>query len=507
MTLTLQRLIEAGHPLIAIESSDETRAEGIVSEAAKLAGRKVRTWSVTEGLLEAGRYRLDGDRVAGVKRAEANKPSEALRHIIDENEEAVYLFRDLGPHCKGTAGAILVRLLRDFVRSVNARGATSTQTIVLLEAAPLPPELARHTVRFEIGWPGEDELLDVVKQTYRRIKRQVGREIKAQLRPDELEAVVQTLRGLSIAEAGRLVADVILEDDSLSFDDLPKIVEGKRLLLGQSGTLETIAADVMPSEIGGLANLKAWLARRERAFTTDARDFGIDPPRGLLLLGVPGCGKSLCAKVVAQSTQMPLLRLDPGTLYTKFIGESESQLRRALQQAESMAPCVLWIDEIEKAFASASASSADGGLSKRMFGTLLSWMQDHRHPIFLVATANDIASLPPELMRKGRFDEVFFVDLPKAPEREQILGIHLARRDRDPATFDLPALAAASEGFSGSELEQAIVAALFDAFAAGQPLATEHVLAALRSTRALSQVSRESIAALRAWASDRCVPA
>ena len=507
MPLSLTRLIDAGHPVIVIETTDEERAERIVQTATMAAGRSLRTWSVTEGLVEAGQYRLQGDRIQAGRVVEPGKPQTSLSHVLDQTESAVYLFRDLAPHCRGSGGPVVVRQLRDFVRSVNARGGTAEQTIVLLEGGELPPEIGRIAARFDVGWPDEDELLQVIKDTYRRIKRQRGTVIRTHLKKDELEAVVQTLRGLSLAEAGRLVADVILEDDSLSIEDLPKLVEGKRLLLGQSGTLETIAADITPHEIGGLANLKRWLRRRERAFTSEAREFGIEPPRGLLLLGVPGCGKSLCAKVVASLQHMPLLRLDPGTLYTKFICESESQLRRALRQAESMAPCVLWIDEIEKAFASASSSSADGGLSKRMFGTLLSWMQDHRHPIFLVATANDISALPPELMRKGRFDEVFFVDLPNAAEREQILAIHLRRRDRDPSGFDLPQLAAACEGFSGSEIEQAIAASLYAAFDAGQPLADEHVLAAIGQTRPLSELAAEQIADLRAWAADRCVPA
>jgi SpoVK/Ycf46/Vps4 family AAA+-type ATPase len=228
----------------------------------------------------------------------------------------------------------------------------------------------------------------------------------------------------------------------------------------------------------------------------------------MLMLGVPGCGKSLCAKVVAADWKMPLLRLDPGVLYNKFIGETENQLRKALAQAEAMAPVVLWIDEIEKAFASASAGGgADGGLSQRMFGTLLSWMQDHRHPIFIIATANDVSALPPELMRKGRFDEVFFVDLPPQHVREQVFAIHLKRRRRNPADFDLPRLAAAAEGFSGSELEQVIVSALFAAFSEGRELSNEHILTEIESTRPLAILMAERIAELRAWAADRCVPA
>jgi SpoVK/Ycf46/Vps4 family AAA+-type ATPase len=318
---------------------------------------------------------------------------------------------------------------------------------------------------------------------------------------------VQTLRGLSCTQAERVIASAVLDDFALTAEDLPRMIESKRTLLGSQGCLEAIAVDFSPDDIGGLENLKAWLKLRRGGFTREAREFGLEPPRGLLMLGVPGCGKSLCAKVVAADWKMPLLRLDPGVLYQKYIGESESQLRQALAQAEAMAPCVLWIDEIEKAFASAAAASADGGLSKRMFGTLLSWMQDHRHPIFIIATANDISALPPELMRKGRFDEVFFVDLPQADIRAEVLGIHLRRRNRDPAQFKLADLALAAEGFSGSELEQAVVSGLFNAFSRGATLGDAHLLEEIRKTRPLSVLNAERVAELRHWAANRCVPA
>ena len=271
----------------------------------------------------------------------------------------------------------------------------------------------------------------------------------------------------------------------LDGSDLPRIVDAKRNRLGTTGCLEPIVADVSPDEIGGLKNLKRWLNLRHGGFTSPtAREFGLDPPRGMLLLGVQGCGKSLCAKVVASAWRMPLVRMDPGVLYQKFIGESEARLREALQQAESMAPAVLWIDEIEKAFASASSDSADGGLSQRMFGTLLSWMQDHRHRVFLIATANNITQLPPELMRKGRFDEIFFVDLPGPEEREAIFSIHLRKRRRDKSKFDMAQLVAASEGFTGAEIEQAVVSGLYAAFAEKAECATEHILAAMQGDAA-----------------------
>jgi SpoVK/Ycf46/Vps4 family AAA+-type ATPase len=319
--------------------------------------------------------------------------------------------------------------------------------------------------------------------------------------------MAQTLRGLTQAEAGRVVAAAIHDDNALTAADLPRIVEYKRNLLKSAGCLDAISVNVNVDEIGGLDNLKSWLAKRRDATSARARDYGLDAPRGILLLGVQGCGKSLCAKVVAADWQMPLLRLDPGVLYQKYIGETESRLRDSLAQAEAMAPVILWIDEIEKAFASAASTSADGGLSQRMFGTLLSWMQDHRSPIFIVATANNIEALPPELMRKGRFDEVFFVDLPNAAARQRILEIHLQRRNRDPGRFAMDRIAEATDGFSGAELEQLIVSAMYSAFAQGEDLADAHLLAERATTKPLSTLMRERIVSLRAWAKDRCVPA
>ena len=312
--------------------------------------------------------------------------------------------------------------------------------------------------------PGPEELERVVRDTYRDIRDAAYEEVTSNLTKADLEQIVQTLRGLTAAEAARVVAGAVFDDYQFSPEDLPRIVEAKRNLLQGTGCLESVSVNFAVEEVGGLATLKKWLAVRRGGMTAEARRFGLDPPRGILLLGVQGCGKSLCAKAVAADWRMPLLRMDPGVLYQKFVGESENRLREALLQAEAMAPAVLWIDEIEKAFASASAESADGGLSQRMFGTLLSWMQDHRSPIFMVATANNISALPPELMRKGRFDEVFFVDLPPAASRKQVLGIHLTRRKRDPQKFDLDRLAADTEGFSGAELEQLVSSAMYAAF-------------------------------------------
>jgi AAA+ superfamily predicted ATPase len=495
MSKTFELLIRAGNPLISIETIDEQRALDLVSRAADAIPRPLVEWSMTTGLrrLERG--------AAGVTMAAPGKALTALEHIRrEEPERTIYVFKDLGPHCKD---AQVHRALRDLLDLFSG----SKCTLVMIDALPLPDEIRRFTVRYDLGWPTAEELEQVVRETYQRVRRDSYEQISSRLTRRDVEQLVQTLRGLTCSQAERVVASAILDDHALTSEDLPHVVESKRTLLGSQGCLEAIAADFSPDEIGGLENLKNWLKLRRGGFTREAREFGLEPPRGVLMLGVPGCGKSLCAKVVAADWGMPLLRLDPGVLYQKFIGESESQLRQALGQAEAMAPCILWIDEIEKAFASASASSADGGLSKRMFGTLLSWMQDHRHPIFIIATANDISALPPELMRKGRFDEVFFVDLPQLAARERILAIHLRRRNRAIGSLDINRIAAETEGFSGSELEQVVVAGLFSAFSQRQEPRSEHFLAEARRTRPLSVLNSERITRLRGWARNRCVPA
>lgn len=503
MKHSLVHLVRAGHPIVAIETTDEPRAVRIVEKAAAELDRPLFTWSTTSGLRDNGTYGLEGHPGRKEELSPPGKPVNAVRFVLEDDGPGLYLFKDLGPYCKDPA---IARLLRD-ITNQSMRRLDADKTVVLIDSGDLPTAVRRLVVSHDVGYPDEEELIAIIKKTYHRVRAQLEKDVKANLKKRELEAIAQALRGLSTGEAERLIAGVIHDDHELSIADLPKVVEGKRLLLGHTGALETIAADVRPEDVGGLTQLKLWLKQRRDGFSSAAREFGLESPRGILLLGVPGCGKSLCAKVVASDWRMPLVRLDPGTLYNKFIGETEGQLRQAIAQAESMAPCILWIDEIEKAFASANAGSADGGLSQRMFGTLLSWMQDHRHPIFIVATANDISALPPELMRKGRFDEVFFVDLPSSESRAQILEIHLRSRNRSADPFDLASLADKAQNFSGAELEQAVVAALYDAFSERKELAQRHLAQAISDTRPLADLTREKVRHLREWAENRCVMA
>jgi SpoVK/Ycf46/Vps4 family AAA+-type ATPase len=331
--------------------------------------------------------------------------------------------------------------------------------------------------------------------------------LRVKLSGDEVGRLIAQLQGLTLFEVKKILTKVVVEDGHFTADDIPKIVEAKRDVINASGVLEYYSTEESMDEVAGLTQLKDWLHKRKAAFSEPdrARAFGLSPPRGLLLLGVQGCGKSMCAKAIASAWGLPLIRLDPSRLYNKFFGESERNLRRATKTAEAMAPIVLWIDEIEKAFA--QSGDQDSGTSTRIFGTLLTWMQDKKASVFVVATSNDVSRLPPELLRKGRFDEIFFVDLPSPEVRKAIFEVHLKRRGRDPASFDLAKLATDSEGFSGAEIEQAVLSALYSAFAQNVEPDTAIIAEEIARTVPLSVTARERIEALRQWASNRTVPA
>ena len=497
MSDQLSFLIRAGNPLIEIETTDERRAREVVMDVAQTLMRPLFEWTVTQGLS------CNDKSVNLSSSSEPTRPAEEVRAVLNFAEQfperAIFMFHDLGPHGNDL-------WVRRKLRDLHAQFSERRSTMILVEGNPLPPEIGRLSVRHEIRLPTPDELEQIIRETFKQIQSESIVSVSSNITRSTLNQMVQTLRGLNHWEAQRAINAAIHDDYVLNIDDIPRIVEAKRRLIG-TGCLEPIAADFSVDDIGGLNNLKKWLKLRRDGFSADAQEFGLEPPRGVLMLGVQGCGKSLCAKVVAADWKMPLLRLDPGVLYQKFIGESESQLRQALHQAEAMAPVVLWIDEIEKAFASAAAASSDGGLSKRMFGTLLAWMQDHRHPIFIIATANDVSALPPELLRKGRFDEIFFVDLPNVEAREVILAIHLNRRKRKSTNFDLRKVANAADGFSGAELEQLVIASLYSAYDKNQPLTDANLLAEVEKTKPLSIIAAERLADLRNWARNRCVPA
>lgn len=493
----LQRMISllrAWHPCITIATYEEEHALEVIRQAAHDLRHDMLVWSISGGL-------RDGLLAHEPVVKDTEHPAAALFHLARQRplHRTIVVFLDLAPHLKDGRS---LRLLRETIDKLSK----SDGHAILLDHGEFWPELIKDTATpFDISFPDETELESIIKQTLRSFNQ--TRRIRVNMTRRGLDMILRNLRGLTHSQARQVILDTIADDEKFDEDDINRVLANKRRALGGSGLLEFIEAPVDIEEIGGMKRLKQWLKQRQNAITQEAEAFGITPPRGVLMLGVQGCGKSLAAKAVATAWQRPLLRMDVGALYDRYIGESERRLRETLHQAEMMAPIILWIDEIEKAFASAASQSSDGGLSKRMFGCLLTWMQERTAPVFLIATANDIEALPPELLRKGRFDEIFFVDLPQRAARRQILKIHLERRRRDPSKFDLDALADACEGFSGAEIEQTVIAALHDAFAEQSELTTDHIRWNIETSPPLSVTMAEKVHALRAWAESRCVPA
>jgi SpoVK/Ycf46/Vps4 family AAA+-type ATPase len=475
--------------LVVIESWDEQRVLETLNGLAVKRNLGLYTWSITEGLQRLGFGGEPGGEI------ESFEPEAALKLIKADQTPNLYVLCDLHPFLDDNPK--LVRLLKE----VAMAEAGYKPTLVLVShALKLPAEVQRYAARFRLSLPTEDELLAIVRDEATRWS-EANRGARVRTDNRTLQQVVKNLRGMSHAEARALARNVICDDGAITQEDLPELNKTKFQLLDLEGVLSFEYDTARFADVGGLATLKRWLAERQDGFLAGN---GPDVPKGVLLVGVQGGGKSLAAKAVAGLWGLPLLRLDFACLYNKFFGETERNLREALHLAEQMAPCVLWMDEVEKGLAS---GDHDGGVSQRVLGTLLTWMAERKAPVFMVATANAIDRLPPELVRKGRFDELFFVDLPDVAVRADIFAIHLARRELDVAQFDLSELAASSEGFSGAEIEQAVVSALYAAQARQQAVDQALLLQNLQATAPLSVVMAEHLAALRAWSQGRTVSA
>lgn len=487
----LGTLVDSRYPAIALETDEEDRALAILDDVGYTLRLPVFDWTMTRGLVRRG------GEDAMYRTAD---PAAALAGILEMRTEAIYVMRDLRAHL-GQPG--VVRALRDVLADFSASGRRST--IVLLGATPdLPAALRDEVVTYPLGLPTDAEYQATISHVTSALTLQRSADVA--LSPiDQLE-VVAALRGLTLSQARKVLQHVATQDRRLDLADLPRIADLKARALSEGGVLEYFPVDDDVAELGGFARLRSWLDRARVGFSDEAKAMNLPAPKGVLLTGVQGCGKSLAAKAIARSWQMPLIKLDAGRLYDKYVGESERNLRRALQVAESLTPAVLWIDEIEKALAQGGGDSTDGGLSQRILGTLLTWMSERNEGVFLVATANDIFGLPPELLRKGRFDELFFVDLPNDAERAAILAIHLRLRRQDPAALALPQLVAATAGFSGAELEQVVVGTLLGALQRRAPATTDAYLAEAAATVPLSRSRAEDIARLRHLAAGRFVP-
>jgi hypothetical protein len=490
----LETLIRARYPILYILSSEEMRVQDLVLDIARKRQKKVFEWSYSTGIVPAGTsIQSQKHRNAATK-----DPLMALDQVIEQVEPAIFIFKDFHPFLTKNNFAITRKLKEIALHLKN-----SFKTILLVSPVlEIPAELEKEITLLNHPLPSRDDLSALLDKIITDVKD--FHQIKVDLDDAGRERLLQAALGLTLGEAENVFAKIIVQGERLSSDDVNEVFAEKQQIIRKSGLLEYYATDENFANVGGLGVLKDWLSKRAVAFTHEARSFGLPFPKGILMLGVQGCGKSLCAKAVSNLWQLPLLRFDMGRMFGSLVGSSEENVRRAIAVAESVAPAILWVDEIDKAFAGSQGSGAtDGGTTARVFGTFLTWLSEKTAPVFVVATANDISQLPPELLRKGRLDEIFFVDLPSPEERKEIFRIHVTKRGRDAAKFDLAALAGASAEFSGAEIEESINSALYDAFYTKQELTTEQVQVALAETVPLAKTMDEQINRLRSWAEGR----
>ncbi|MCB9412100.1 MAG: AAA family ATPase [Actinobacteria bacterium] len=483
----LKTLLASRHQLLVAVGRDEKRLLDLVRGVADPLGLPVWTWTVAAGLRRSGQ---SGAGVTGT-----TDLASAVEFVSESNQPGVYVFLDAGAI---SDDALAARRAKE----LSSRPVPGRTVILTGLGSAVPPALAPEAAIFRPAPPSTADLAALLDRAAAGLARS-GMSIR--LSPTARAALLDSLRGLTLLEAERLIVEHTVLDGVLGDDDLAGIRSAKAQLLSSDSPLDLIAADVNLNHVGGLETLKTWLAERGRAFEPAARRFGLPLPRGVLLTGVPGTGKSLVAKAIANSWGMALVALDTGRLHGSFIGESEERLVGALDAVEAMTPVVLWIDEVEKAFA--GTGDADGGAAARVLGVLLRWLQERPAGVFVVATSNDVTKLPPELTRRGRFDEVFFVDLPGPNERAAIFAAQLGSRGWDPARFDLTALTAATEGFSGAEIESVVVGALYAAYAKGVDLTTAVLAAEAAETVPLAVLRAEDVTALRDWARGRAVRA
>jgi SpoVK/Ycf46/Vps4 family AAA+-type ATPase len=487
--LDLFHLIKSRVPLIIIETRDEKDVLQLITEIGKSMRTQVYGWDVIRGFSLL-------DNSSNIEGGNLLEPREVLLNIYNTSLKGIFILLDFHPYLENDRN---IRLLKEIASNAERL----KQTIILVSAQiDLPNEIKHLSAKFELSFPDRDKIKQFIYQVVKKWQNENPSQ-KVVVDESVLDVFINNLRGLSFSEIKRLTYNALV-DHAITKEDIPEVAKAKYNLLNKDNVLYYEHDTSSFAEVGGLNNLKEWLEKRKKVFLSGKEVKIIDIPKGVLLLGVQGCGKSMAAKSVAGTWGISLLRLDFGTLYNKFYGETERKIREALKMADRMAPCVLWIDEIEKGLAT---ESNDSGTSKRVLGTLLTWMAERKSFVFLVATANDIQNLPPELLRKGRMDEIFFVDLPDQTIRKIIFEIHLKKRELDPATFDLDLISAACEGFSGSEIEQVIVSGYYSTVGGYMKLTTEMILDEIRKTKPLSVVMAEQISMMREWAKDRTVPA
>ncbi len=474
----IEVLIRARYPLINIISSEEKRVEETLKGIAHGRSKRFFIWSVTKG--------LESD--DGSSAADLREPIKALDHILESDVNGLFLLRDFHPFLNDP---VVVRKLRDISRELKI----SMKNVILLSPIlKVPLDIEKDVTIVDFDLPDKATLERIIDEITGSLPNQAALWDGSV----QKEKVVEAALGLTAEEAENVFAKSLVQTGQF---DISVILSEKEQIIRKSGVLEYYRSHEKMAEIGGLENLKQWLNKRSKAFTKEARDFGLPEPKGILMIGIPGCGKSLTAKAVSSLWQLPLLRLDVGKVFSSLVGSSEENVRKAIQTAESIAPSILWLDELEKGFSGMGSSGmTDGGTSARVFGTFLTWLQEKTSPVFVVATSNNISQLPPELLRKGRFDEIFFIDLPNHQERKEIFRIHLNKRNRNPENYDLEHLSRLCRGYSGSEIEEVVISALYDAFDKGCDIDQEILNGSVGSMIPLSQTMSEEIKNIRNWA-------
>ncbi len=474
----IEVLVRARYPLIYVVSSEEQRVIETVKGIAAERKKRMFIWSITKGL-ECD----DGSCIADLR-----EPLKMLEYLTESNADGLYILKDFHPYLNDP---VVVRKLRDVNKELKT---TMKNALLLSPIMKIPPESDKEIAVVDFSLPGREDLGIIIDS----IIRSVGTEKKLAGHGVSREKVIDAALGLTAEEAENVFAKSLVQTGDF---DIAVILSEKEQIIRKSGVLEYYAASEKMKEIGGLDMLKSWLNKRSKAFTREAREFGLPQPKGVLMIGIPGCGKSLTAKAISSLWQLPLLRLDVGKVFSSLVGSSEENVRRAIMTAESIAPSILWLDELEKGFSGMGSSGmTDGGTSARVFGTFLTWLQEKTSAVFVVATSNNISQLPPELLRKGRFDEIFYIDLPNKEEREEIFSIHLAKRKRTPGNFNLLRLAERTRGYSGSEIEEIVISSLYDAFDRGSDITQETLEQAASSMIPLSQTMQEEINTIREWA-------
>lgn len=492
----LYDLLAAHTPIIQIVSYEVHRIHGALIRLSQRFERKLYIWNVVDGV----RLWQDQDNSFVSKDEEATSLEKAWEFFDELDVDSIFLMEDI-QHYLVSENVKAIKKLRNLAINMP-----QGRTLVLsqpIQQLPLELEKEVHVLNFD--YPTVSDLKAIYKKVCDKYKYY---DIVTQAPPEPPSELIEAALGLTIMEAEKAFSLAYVKSRQLTEHEVPEVIKEKEQVIKKSGYLEYYHPSERFSDVGGLGQLKRWLEKRRRGFDPEASRFGLTYPRGILLLGIPGTGKSLTAKAVGSQWKFPLLKLDMGKIFGGYVGESERNIRNALQIAESISPCVLWIDEIEKGLAgSASSGSSDGGTTARILGTFLTWMQEKQKPVFVLATANRIDQLPPELLRKGRVDEIFFVDLPSRSEREEIIRIHLHKIRRDFKNYDCQYLADLSQGFSGAELAEALQEALYQAYDAGDEVKTEHIAEAIKHTYPLSRTMREEISELRKWCQAKAVMA